>query len=61
MKNLKKFEAFSSFNPTEHDVVILNDNRVGTIVHVYPDGINYVIEIDNDTEQINQSQIKEIL
>jgi hypothetical protein len=46
---------------------MLKDGRTGTIVHIYPDNENYIIEIKsdpftvNETETINKSQISEIL
>jgi hypothetical protein len=36
MKHLKKFENINFSEPEEHDVVLLNNGRTGTIVHIYP-------------------------
>ena len=49
----------------EHDIILMNDNRVGCVVHVYNDE-NFIVEIiENDgktcVETISIDSITEIL
>lgn len=44
----------------EHDVVLLEDGRKGTIVHLYPDGETAEVETDNEVITVKLSTLKPI-
>lgn len=42
----------------EHDVVLLEDGKEGTIVHLYPDGETAEVETDNEVITVKLSTLK---
>lgn len=44
----------------EHDVVLLEDGRRGTIVHLYPDGETAEVETNNEVITVKLSTLKPI-
>lgn len=46
-------------NFTDLSVVRLKNGRIGTVVHIYPDGKSAIIEID-DTNELLDTGIEEV-
>ena len=43
----------------EHDMVIVDGNKLGTIVHIYPDDETYAVEIAYYSETVVETVTKE--